>query len=304
MKTKNANEYLHSIPKITNIVDAKKYNSDVLLIPDNVTFNFENNLIQTMGLGNDDKRAKDLLRVIEIEEPLDIKYKCTNILSPLVCIEKMSVIPWHLNTQGIVYTSLSSKGRKWVKEKIATTKYEKHPEDNFWLSCSRAIENTNSNVVGVFNRRVGGWDGSLERPVIELLGAGGHVPTIWNEKKCQMENLSITENFQKEFQEELGITIDEKEISIFGGYANEITHELVVLCGIYIPEDKIPLIYSFSSNNISENTMGIYMGDIEDVLNYYKTNPNYFAGGSKAAPYNFPNRPELMERTFKILKKN
>ena len=58
----------------------------------------------------------------------------------------------------------------------------------------------------------------------------------------------------------------EKRGLYIGGYTNKLAHELVALCVICIPKDKIPLIYSFSSNNFSENTMRIYMGAIEDVF--------------------------------------
>ena len=57
--------------------------------------------------------------------------------------------------------------------------------DTFIIAMKETKENAKSfgevrsgDRIFIFNRRVGGWDGSPERPVVEFLGAGGHVPSI------------------------------------------------------------------------------------------------------------------------------
>lgn len=174
--------------------------------------------------------------------------------------------------------------------------------DKFWLPCSKSINSLKEgDKLCIFNRRVGGWDGSHERPVIELLGAGGHVPMIWDEQNSKFHPLSIKENLRKEIYEELGISIIEKNILIFGGYKNEITHELVVLSGIEINDLYLPYIQEYAIQNIDEDTMGIYLGTFEEVIECYRYNPEPFAGGSKTAPCNFPSQLELMNRVLRVL---
>ena len=112
---------------------------------------------------------------------------------------------------------------------------------------------------------------------------------------CEHGNVKVT---MKELHEELGILINEKNILIFGGYNNDITHELVVLSGIEISDLYLPHIQEYAIQNIDEDTKGIYLGTFEEVINYYRRNPEPFAGGSKAAPCNFPNQIELMNRVF------
>lgn len=298
-----ANEYLHNIPQISKVKEAEKYaGGDVLLFSDKASFTFRSdNLVITDGLGPKwDKKIRDLIRVIKIENAIDIKYKKTNILTPLMFAESSSDIPWHLNTQSILFTRVSQKTIEWIKSEIKLNKYGKHEFDKFWLPFCKNIEEVKAgDVLCIFNRRVAGWDGSHERPVIELLGAGGHLPTIWDPQKECFRELEFTENLQKEFTEELGGKIDKKDIVIFGGYQNDVTHELVVLCGIEIKEEKLRSLQEYAIQNIDEDTEGIYLGTFPETIDYYRKNPAPFAGGEKAALYNFPNREELMRRVIK-----
>lgn len=298
-----ANEYLHSIPQISKVEEAKKYaGRDVLLFSEKASFTFRSdNLVITNGLGlKCDKKIRDLIRVIKVENAIDIKYEKTNILTPLMFAESSSDIPWHLNTQGILLTRVSQKTIEWIKSEIKTNKYGKHEFDKFWLPFCKNIEEVKAgDVLCIFNRRVAGWDGSHERPVIELLGAGGHLPTIWDNQKEKFRELGVIENLQKEFTEELGGKIDKNDIVIFGGYQNDVTHELVVLCGIEIKEENLRSLQEYAIQNIDEDTEGIYLGTFLETIDYYRKNPTPFAGGEKAAPYNFPNRKELMKRVIK-----
>lgn len=301
-----ANEYLHNIPQISKVQDAEKYVSqDVFLFSDKACFTFRSNsLVETKGLGEKwDKKIRDLIRVIKIKNAIDIEYEKTNILTPLMFAESLSDIPWHLNTQGILFTRVSQKTIEWIKKEIKINRYGKHEFDKFWLPfCKNIDEVKEGDVLCIFNRRVAGWDGSHERPVIELLGAGGHLPTIWDSKKECFRELEFKENFQKEFTEELGGKVDKKDIVIFGGYQNDVTHELVILCGIEIREEELMSLQEYAIQNIDEDTEGIYLGTFPETIDYYRKNPVPFAGGEKAAPYNFPNRKELMERAIQYSK--
>lgn len=307
-KMEKANEYLHTIPQILRPSEAEKYKEkDVFLFSNKASFVYrKDNLVETYGLGtNRDNKVRDLIRVIKVIDALNLKYEKTNILTPLMFAESSSDIPWHLNTQGILFTRVSQKTLTWIKSEIQANRYGKHEYDKFWLPFCKNIDDVNAgDVLCIFNRRVGGWDGSHERPVIELLGVGGHLPTVWDEKNLCFTELEFKKNFQKEFTEELGGKIDEQDIVIFGGYQNDMTHELVILCGIEIKDDNLKSLQEYAIQNIDEDTEGIYLGIFHETLDYYRINPAPFAGGEKAAPYNFPNRKELMDRAIKYSKLN
>lgn len=301
-----ANTHLHSLSRVDKLESSKNIDQDVFFLCEGCDFYFrDDNLIQTYGLGDKlDKKAKDLIRVIEIVNPLQIKYKRTNILTPLVYAESLSLVPWHLNTQGVLFVKATSDILKWIKNENQKNIYGKHQFDRFWLPFCKNIEEVNpGDVLCIFNRRVAGWDGSHERPVIELLGAGGHVPTVWDNKRACFRELTIKENFQKEFKEELGYEIQQKNIIIFGGYQNDLTHELVVLCGIEVRSGELMSMQEYAYQNIDDNTAGIYLGTFQETIEYYRKNPEPFAGGSKAAPYNFPNRSELMNKLLNTINK-
>lgn len=298
-----ADQYLHALPQIFHLDEASKYgDQDVLLFTPDASFVYcEDNLIQTTGLGVKwDKKRRDLIRVIRILDAYNIIYEKTNILTPLMFAEISEYIPWHLNTQSILFTKVSKETLEWIKQENKKDIYGQHEFDRFWLPFCKDIDDVRAgDILCVFNRRVGGWDGSHERPVIELLGAGGHVPTIWNVDDENFKELEIKENFQKEFREELGGIIEEKDIVVFGGYQNDATHELVVLCGIEIDDGGLRTMQEYAIQNIDEDTKGIYLGTFKDTIQYYRQNPDPFAGGAKAAPYNFPNQNELMKKIIK-----
>ena len=152
------------------------------------------------------------------------------------------------------------------------------------------------------NRRIGGWDGSVERPVIELLCSGGHLPTVWDDQIESFKSLTPTELLIREVGEELGISIASEEIIQLGGFHNRISNELVILCALFVDYDQLIDMIKNSKGNISENIDGIYMGIFEDVMKLYNLNPNFFAGGEKAQSSNFPSNPKLMKKIKKILK--
>lgn len=300
----DAYSYLQSIPRIENYNDHINYKGDVFFLSSNIDYSINSDsLIETFGLSAKlDKKIRDLVRIIEITDPLEIKYNCTNVLTPLTFAESRSDIPWHLNTQALLFTRANSDTIEWIKKTNISTKYDKHYHDRFWLPfCSDINEILNGECLSIFNRRVGGWDGSINRPVIELLGAGGHVPCVWNNNTDCFEMLPIKENIQKETSEELGIDIKEKDIKIFGGYKNSVTHELVVLSGVFIDPNMLPQMQEYAITNTDPDTMGIYLGRFKEVMDYYHTNPNPFAGGQKAANTNFPYQNKLMKRVYSFL---
>lgn len=291
--------YLDGLPRIYGYAEHQKYNSDVFLLPRDVAYNYNtDNLIEVYGLDERiEGRPHDLVRIIEVKDPLAVQYNVTNVLTPLLYAEYLPDILWHLNTQGILFTKVSAKTIEWIKHTDATANYGKHAFDKFWLPCCGSVDSIQEgDVLCIFNRRVAGWDGTPERPVVELLGAGGHLPVMWDAENSVFRMLTFEENLVKETREELGVLIDDKNITIFGGYSNTVTHELVVLAGIMLDESYLPEIQAYAIDNPEEDTRGIHMGRFEEVIRYYQKNPEPFAGGAKAAPTNFPNNKRLMDK--------
>lgn len=301
-----AEQYLRSLPRIENINEANKYDGDVFLLPFDVEFSIlDNSLVKTSGLGSKwDMRNLDLIRSIKQINSTEFNFEFTNILTPLAYAESLKVKPMHITTQSVLFTKISSVGLDWIKSENEKNIYAKHKYDKFWLPFSMPLDAVNpGDIICIFNRRVNGWDGSLERPVIELLGAGGHLPVVWDNTKGIFEPLSIKENLQKEVEEELNLKVSETDIIIFGSFPNPITFELVILCGIKIDEKLLPKIQRYAYQNIDDDTKGIYMGTFAEVINFYRQNPAPFAGGKKSAPFNFPNNKTLMDRTIEYMNK-
>ncbi|MCL2627098.1 MAG: hypothetical protein FWD44_00160 [Oscillospiraceae bacterium] len=114
--------------------------------------------------------------------------------------------------------------------------------------------------------------------------------------------MTFKENLCKELKEELGIRINENRIIILGGYNNVITYELVVLSGIFITESSLFSIQKYAVQNNDIDANGIYMGTFDDIIEYYKSNPDYFAGGARTVSYNFQSYPDLMSRVDKFIR--
>lgn len=295
----NAYNYLQRIPRIDNIDAHSEYVGDVFFLSKEIDYNInKESLIETYGLSNElDSKVRDLIRVITIKDALNIDYELTNVLTPLMFAESRDDIPWHLNTQALLFTQVTNETIHWIKDINSKDIYDKHEYDKFWLPFCSPMESIKiGNNLCIFNRRVGGWDGCIDKPVIELLGAGGHVPSIWNNKKNCFEILPIKDNIKKETKEELGIEVDDVDIKVFGGYINDVTHELVILAGIYIESGLLPKMQEYAFSNTDPDTMGIYLGNFSEVMEFYRNNPKPFAGGKKSAKTNFPNQKELMKR--------
>ena len=289
--------YLDKMPRIYRYQEHEKYQEHVFLLPQGIDYDVnENTEITTRGLSPElDRKTRDLINVIVSEDPLRMKFRRTNVLTPLMYAESLPDILWHITTQALLFTRVTNELLSWIRDAETKVDYGKHSMDYLWLSCSKTLDDVcPGDYICVFNRRVAGWDGSHDRPVIELLGTGGHLPTIWDKGKKTFRMLSFEENLQKEAEEELALSFRPEDIHIFGGYNNEVTHEMVVLAGIEIPADKIPEMEDYAIKNIDPDTMGIYLGTFSEVMSYYRKDPVYFAGGERAAGTNFPHQIELM----------
>ena len=301
---KEATEYLNGLKRIQSIDEGNSFNEDVLYIPSNVKLDVdESSNVKVFGLNNvEDIKAKDLLKVIKVIDALNMKYIETNILSPSVFVHSLENKPWHITTQGFLITNINQNIKKYIHKECLRTQdyYGKHKMDEFWLPCSKELDMvTESELVCIFNRRISGWDGSVERPVIELLGAGGHLQTIWNNELKKFVSRSFEDNLKKEFAEEIGLAIEDNDIKCIGGFINSKTQELVIFSCIYIESEKIPEIQKYAINNLDEDTDGIYLGTFKETMEYYKKEPDFFAGGINAAQTNFPNNDDIMKRIYK-----
>lgn len=299
-------DYLKSIKRVNSVEEGQRYTEDVLLLPKNIDIAVsKNSLVYVCGL-NDlvDRKPKDMLRIIEIEDAISVKYKETNVISPSIYVHNIANKPCHITTQAFLYTTMTNELKKYVniEKKEMSSHYGRHEMDSFWLPCSKPLEQMkNDDVVCVFNRRVAGWDGSNERPVIELLGAGGHLQSVWDDERELFVSRTLEDNLKKEFSEELGLKIHDSDITCVGGFFNANTSELVILSCIRVDSSQIPQIQKYALNNQAEDTDGVYMCSLEEAISYYKKDPSYFAGGVSAAPYNFPNNEPLMERLHLLL---
>ena len=292
-----AKAYLESLPRIHRYEEHTDYPGVVYLLPEEIDYEVnEDSTIAAPALSEGSvRKSGDLIRVIVPEDPLKMRYETTNVLTPLMYAESLEDILWHMTTQAIVYTRLTPPLREWIVRSQRRLRYGRHSMDSLWLPCSRPLRDVrDGEYICVHSRRVGGWDGSPERPVIDLLGTGGHLPCVWDPEKKTFRVLSFHENLRKEAMEELGLSVDPESIHLFGGYKNEVTHELVVLAGIEITPRSVPEIETYAVRNTDPDSMGLYLGTFQEVMAFYRRNPEYFAGGKLAAPTNFPFQPELM----------
>lgn len=296
-----ATNYLKSLKRIHSLEEAKTTTGPLLYLPEaaDLTVYLDSN-VKVLGLEEIEHiKAKDLLAVIEVRDAFRVDYEVTNVLSPSSYVHSLEKKPWHITTQGFLVTRMNDGLKKYLydQSKEMAEHYGRHELDRLWLPCSKPLsDTTESDLTCIFNRRVSGWDGSIERPVIELLGAGGHLQAVWNSDSQCFKNRSLEDNLIKEFDEEIGLNLKKEDICQIGGFINEKTQELVIFSCIYIDPEKIPEIQRFALNNIAEDTDGIYLGTFSETMNAYRNDATYFAGGNHAAKTNFPNNLEIMKR--------
>lgn len=296
-----AEKYLGQLKRVGSVEEGLACEEDVLYLPQHVRLVLdENSNVRTVGLdGNRDKKAKDLLRIIKVTDALNMEYEETNVLSPSAYVHSLEEKPWHITTQGFLITHIHEDTKNFIREENARMQeyYGRHPMDRFWLPCSKSLDDTApEDLICIFNRRVSGWDGSIDRPVIELLGAGGHLQAVWDHSRKTFVSRSFADNLKKEFDEEIGLTISDEDIRCIGGFVNSKTQELVIFSCIYIEEKDIPEIQRYALRNFEEDTDGIYLGTFTETMDHYRKEPSYFAGGAGAAKTNFPNNKDIMSR--------
>jgi len=292
-------KYLDNIQRIQDISESVNNPNQVLLLPEEVEIDFsEKDMIITKGLGKLDKKEKDLLTVIKNIDESEGKYEETNILSPRTYLESLVPIPKHLTVQGIIILKVDEDFKDIVSKLKGKFDYAKHEADNLWIG-KPLTEIKQSDTIILMNRRVGGWDGSEERPVIELLGAGGHVGSVFNQTTQRFTIPNPVEIIKIECEEEIGLK--PSNLSQLGSFFNTVSSELVLLFGIEIESKELIEIQNKAWNNIAENTNGIYLGEIKSVMNNYLEDATYFAGGEKAKPTNFPSNDILMNNVYKEL---
>lgn len=296
MINKKGTEQINLLPRVDSMQEALNRKEDVLLLPNDVEVKMiENFKVQTIGLGSKiDKKTRDLLRIIDIIDPINVKYTETNVLSPRTFAESLTPIPQHMSIQCILLTKVQKNDIQDIVNLIEKTSYGRTEYDNIWVSKETSYKDIkDGSLLYIMNRRVGGWDGSIERPVIELLGAGGHVGVDEN-----LVTIAPIDVVISEIREEIGIEIASSQVKVFGGFHNNISNELVILCGAFLPSNRIVSIQEYALNNYEQDTDGIYLGFLQDVMNLYLENAVPFAGGEKAKPSNFPSQVDLMKKVY------
>ncbi len=239
----------------------------------------------------------ELVSVIKINDALNIAYEEMGVISVRSYLKKLSPKPITVTVQALALSDVTIAGREMLLDLIAKTKYSDKPHDKIWVEENPPEEALEvGEVLLVMNRRVGGWSGSLEDPRIELLLGGGTMPTIWNSEEMQFKQMTPTEVIIKEFEEEVKFSLSEDDIEIVGGFYNEVSNQLVILCVVFIKCADIPDIQKGALNNVEEKVDGIYLGRLENVIQNYLKDPTNFAGGKKAMPTNFPSQPDLVAR--------
>ncbi len=295
---KQASIKLNKLKRITFQELDIKYKNDVLLYEEKETLFYKNDKIYT----KDGKNLKDLLRIIKIKDLFSMNYENTNILIPRTYAENHNPIPSHISVQCLFFHKLNANELESISEIIKNSNYNKTNYDTMWIENEKKFSDiTPQDILYIMNRRVGGWDGSVANPVIELLCAGGHLPTVWNENSQSFETLSYIELLEKEIQEEVGLSILPEQVLELGKIHNKVSNELVVLYALFIDYNQLLQIIDFSKGNIKENIDGIYLGVFNDVMKLYDKKPNYFAGGESAKQSNFPSDNKIMERIKELL---
>lgn len=247
--------------------------------------------------GDDYRCLKDLLRIIDIEEVDTLKYHYTKLLVPRKYAEERNPILAHRSIQCIMFHKLTDKTIEQVYEYVNNSSYGKSKYDQVWIGSDDSYKKLSvGDMIYIMNRRVGGWDGSVDRPVIELLSAGGHIPEIYDEKTGKFETMDDKVLLKKEIMEEMGIEVSDSEITVLGDFYNKLSNEVVTLCLTELSDRQLLDVMENTLGNISENIDGVYLGLFKEVLEMYKNNPEWFAGGAIGSETNFTRNDQLVKK--------
>jgi 8-oxo-dGTP pyrophosphatase MutT (NUDIX family) len=269
-----------------------------------LVFNETNQKVITQGLGVLDNKEKDLIEIIIVEDVLEAKYKGTGVFIPRTFAESLPVIPHHVTAQATFFSVATSRTGEDIQVFREQYLYGMTPSDNLWLENRQPTGIVDGELMMILNRRVGGWDGSPKRPVIELLCAGGHVPVCWNNSTCAFVASSPEETLAREIAEEVGLTNVEYTLVKLGGFINIQTSELVVLYAAFVDWHIVSKMQQKAFGNFSENINGLYFGEFSFVINNYLHDASSYAGGEETKPFNFPLQEALMMRVNVMVKKH
>lgn len=305
-----ATEYLQKLKRFESLPEQiSSLETYVLLSPLNAYLSYKGNGLVRIHAsedtqGNSGKELSELSNAVEIVDPLNVHYKETKILVLREHLKDLPVIPHILSAQAILLSQVTESGKERILELIDHTNYGKTFYDQIWIEENDPVKSLQpGKTVIIMNRRVGGWAGSPDLPAIELLGAGGHVPAIWNNDLQRFQQMNPLEALLKEFKEELDYVPPVDKIDRIGGFHNLVSNELVILYCVFVPFDAITEIQNGARGNHREKLDGIYLGMLEETMELYLENPKPFAGGEEARNSNFPNHPILMERIYQRVKK-
>lgn len=284
---------INALPRFFSFEQVTCQDGPALVLPQGVAISYDEkrHRVTTQGLGALDAKQKDLIEVIQINDALTCSHIKTGVLSPRTYVESLQPIPIHAVAAAVLITIPPAGFASEVQQIAKSYEYNRQPYDKFWIG--NAIDDeTKPQPVIVMNRRIGGWDGSPNRPVIELLGAGGHVPVIWDGEKY--ESLTAEQTLRREALEEIGLS--DPDIRVLGGYYNQMTAELVMLHAIFIKWEMLSALQAVAYGNVEENLDGLYLGFFEETMRHYCADAGCFAGGEGAKLTNFPLQDELMDR--------
>jgi hypothetical protein len=294
-----ATEYLNALKRIPFVTENLP-DDYTLLCPHWVDIAYTySDTIRTKGLDKLDNDRKDLLTYIQIQDALNIDYRESKILMPRTYAESLKPIASHISVQVVVLSYVTSEGINTLARMVNSTIYGRTPYDRLWIEKNEPAEVLRGGeVLIVMNRRVGGWDGRPDKPVIELLGGGGHLSTIWDADSKRFTMMEPAAVATKELDEELRYKVRPDQIDIIGGFHNKTSNELVILCAVFVPFSEVVHIQHRSLKNFEENTAGIYLGRFYKVMELYRIDPRPYAGGERTEPSNFPSQPKLMNRIY------
>jgi hypothetical protein len=290
---------LRALPRISELSEELLRSgalSTSLLLPTDATLTYtDRDTVKSMGLGALDAAEKELVSIVRILDPLAVEFQDLRIVAPRTYVHSLPGGAPHVAAQAVVYFSWGNDAAKVLSDMNERYSYDIRSGDQLWQSRQRIDDIQPGEVCLVMNRRVGGWDGSPERPVVELLAGGGHVKTIWDNHTAQFRMQSILETLRLELGEELGFAAQDNDLDIFGGFLNQVTNELVVLAALRVSPAQLVAMQHHAFGNIEENVDGIYIGPFDEVIRSYREDGSQFAGGNKARPTNFPSDHALMK---------
>ncbi len=239
-------------------------------------------------------QLSELVPLVEIESGATFGYKDTGVLTTRYYRKQLPEKPIMVSVQAVAVCQVDSLGRDRILDLIASSREESY---NMWVGKSNPHDTIKpQDFLLVMNRRIGGWSGSPENPKIELLLAGGAMPSVWMKDRRAFEPMDPKAVIIKEFEEELKYTIGEQSIELIGSFINNSTKELVILGLVFLTSEELARLQKGALSNYQENIDGIFLGAFDEVMQLYLEDGTDFAGGQETVHTNFPSQPELMAK--------